>query len=304
MTGDAPQPGETPRDQANPWTLAEPEPGWRRGEHDREPQDLAEGSRFATAGELMIIEPDGREPAPGVPKDVDLDLEEADRNRPTVVINPQRPLPDVPVSPEVEARLERLENSPFWMNEAERAAIDASRPAHVRPPAPRRTAAHNPVGPLVALVMLSLLAAFFGWVSAEPFWLATGHGDDGWATTSQCSGDGLTQRCSGQFTTEDGAFTASRVTLLGISGESRTTGAITPARMVSPGSDQAYAGPAGTLMHLRWALGFILVLICGYGIAQTTGANRLESGMKRRRAVLLSVMAPVLLQLGFLVAAF
>ncbi|WP_433827354.1 hypothetical protein ACQP2E_35620 [Actinoplanes sp. CA-015351] len=295
MTGDAPQPGEAPRDQANPWTLAEPEPGWWQGEHDREPQDLTEGSRFATAGELMIIEPDGGEPA---------GPDETDRNRPTVVLNPQRPLPDVPVSPEVEARLERLENSPFWMNESERAAAEASRPAHARPPAPRRTAAHNPVGPLVALVMLSLLAAFFGWVSAEPFWLATGHGDDGWATTSQCRGDGLTQRCSGQFTTEDGAFTASRVTLLGISGESRTTGAITPARMVSPGSEQAYAGPAGTLMHLRWSLGFTLVLICGYGIAQTTGANRLESGMKRRRAVLLSFAAPVLLQLGFLVAAF
>ena len=39
------------------------------------------------------------------------------------------------------------------------------------PPPPR------PLPGLAALVLLSLVAAFFAWVSAEPFWLAVGHGD-------------------------------------------------------------------------------------------------------------------------------
>ncbi|MEU4687378.1 hypothetical protein [Actinoplanes sp. NPDC023714] len=351
MTGEAPQPGENPRHQGNPWTLAEPDAGWWRGGRDREPptgpaaagepraegpaaesliaespaaesliadseaaaearaagaRDLTEGSRLATAGELMIIEPDSSgEQAPAVLEGIG-DQPPEDRNRPTVVLNAQRPLPDVAVSPEVEARLERLENSPFWMSEHERAVADTTRPHRHQQPGrrrvqPRRT---SPAGPLAALVTLSLLAAFFAWVSAEPFWLAVGHGDDGRATTTQCRGEGLTQRCAGDFTTDDGRFTVSHVTLLGISGDGRATGAITPARMVSAGSGQAYAGPAGTLMNLRWILGFALVLICGYGIAQSTGAHRLETGMKRRRAVLLSFTAPILLQLGFLAAAF
>jgi hypothetical protein len=333
VTGDAPQPGEKPRNQGEPWALTDPDPGWWRGGRDREPpagppvekpagpgprhaedaaearaagvRDLTDGSRLATAGELMIIEPDSRDLAPAVLEGVGEEEPATDRNRPTVILNAQRPLPDVPVSPEVEARLERLENSPFWMSEQERNAADQSRPPAHRAAGPRRRPpAHNPVGPMVALVMLSLLAAFFAWVSAEPFWLAVGHGDDGRATITRCHGDGLAQRCAGQFTSDDGSFTAAPVTLLGISGASRATGAITPARMVSPGSDQAYAGPAGTLMNLRWILGFALVLICGFGIVRSTGANRLESGMRRRRAVLLSFAAPILLQAGFLAAAF
>ncbi|MEU4562035.1 hypothetical protein AB0F72_26930 [Actinoplanes sp. NPDC023936] len=271
MTGEAPQPEEPPQ-------------------------------RELTTGELVIIEPDSRDAAPGVPDEVE-DQSLTDRNRPTVVIDPHRPLPDVAVPPEVEARLERMENSPFWMTESERAEAEPAPPAH-HPGRRRRQPSHRPLGPLTALVTLSLLAAFFGWVSAEPFWLAVGHGDDGYATTAQCHGDGLTQRCAGRFSTADGSFTAPWVTLLGITGESREPGAITPARMVSPSSDQAYAGPAGTLMHLRWTLGFLLVLTCGYGIAQSTGAHRLETGMRRRRAVLLSFAAPLLLQLGFLAAAF
>ncbi|BBH64832.1 hypothetical protein ACTI_15170 [Actinoplanes sp. OR16] len=326
MTGDAPQPGGKPGDQGNPWTLADPDAAWWRGERDGEPpigdqeqspeaaeaaearaagaRDLTEGSRLATAGELMIIETDAQDGAPAVLEGVG-DQPATDRNRPTVIINAQRPLPDVTVSPEVEARLERLENSPFWMSEQERAAAEAARPRTRQPGRRRRPATRrSPAGPLAALVTLSLLAAFFAWVSAEPFWLAVGHGDDGRATTIHCRGEGLTQRCAGSFVAGDGRFTASRVTLLGISGTSRQEGAVTPARMVSAGSDQAYAGGAGTLMNLRWILGFALVLICGYGIAQSTGAHRLETGMKRRRAVLLSFAAPILLQLGFLAAAF
>ncbi|WP_430780759.1 hypothetical protein [Actinoplanes sp. G11-F43] len=214
------------------------------------------------------------------------------------------PLPEVTASPDVEARLERMENSPFWLTEEERAAVTAriaEPPPHRRrrPPPPR-----NPVTALAALVLLSLVAAFFGWVSAEPFWLAVGHGDHGYATTARCQGDGLAQRCTGRFTTADGSLIVSRVTLLGVSGDGRQPGAITPARMVGPESDQAYTAPAGTVMHLRWGLGFLLVLICGYGIAVATGARRMPSRPARRGATLASFLCPLLLLGGFLAAAY
>ncbi|GGN16208.1 hypothetical protein FHR83_004847 [Actinoplanes campanulatus] len=343
MTGDAPQPAEPPRDQGNPWTLSDPDGAWWHGEDDRDRpdaedpssaaahvagvRDLTEhlnrlehldrlenrdrrdrrehrdrpepaeepgpparltepgaapgGSRLATAGELMIVEggPE-REPRPGV-----------------------TPLPEVIGCPDVEARLERMENSPFWLTEEERARNDAARADH-RPGRRRRPADHNPLSALFALVLLSLVAAFFGWVSAEPFWLAVGHGDRGYATTTHCRGDGLAQRCAGRFASLDGHYSVSRVTLLGISGAGRQTGAVSSARMVSPDSDQAYAAPAGALMHLRWGLGFLLVAICGYGIAEATGARRLPSRPTRRSALIASFLGPFLLLSGFLVAAY
>jgi hypothetical protein len=306
VTGNVPQPGETPHDQGNPWILSDPEDAWWRGEtgrdepdadlpdaaayaagardlteHLAEPQtlELPGGSRLATAGELMIIEPE-RVGRPGV-----------------------TPLPEVLGEPEVEARLERMENSPFWLSEEERAAAETV-PADRRPGRRRRQPAHNPLSALFCLVVLSLVAAFFGWVSAEPFWLAAGHGDQGYATTIRCQGDGLTQRCLGRFTTADGGFAVSPVTLLGIDGDRRQPGAVSPARMVSPGSGQAYTAPAGPLMHLRWGLGFLLVLICGYGIAEATGARRLPSRPARRSATIVSFLGPLLLLGGFLVSAY
>ncbi|MBG0561560.1 hypothetical protein [Actinoplanes aureus] len=297
MTGDSPQPGEPHRDQGNPWTFADPDTAWWRDEAAGEPAE-AGGSRLATAGELMIIEPDG-DGASRVPERVP-EKESDDRNRPTVALAPHRP---PAASPAVAARLERMENSPFWLSEEERAARAAAQAA--RRTGKRRTSpASNPATALLALLTFGLMAAFFGWVSAEPFWLAVGHGDKGYATTTRCHGSGLTQRCTGRFAAGDGQFSVSPVTLLGVSGDGRQAGAVSPARMVSRGSTQAYAAPAGLLMHLRWALGFLLVLICGYGIAETTGARRLESRRARRRAVLASVAGPLLLLAGFLIAAY
>ncbi|MEU4423947.1 hypothetical protein AB0F81_25225 [Actinoplanes sp. NPDC024001] len=319
MTGDTPQPAES-RDQGNPWTLAEPDPRWWRSEEEQPPVEAgagdsasaraaggadatahfteaapAGGSRLATAGELMIIEPGEGGASPVPEKDDD------ERNRPTVALAPHRPPAAAPGS---EARLERMENHPFWLSEEERATRAAADLAARRASRRRRPPARNPASALLALVTLSLMAAFFGWVSAEPFWLAVGHGEEGYATTTRCHGSGLTQRCTGRFATRDEQFTVARVTLLGISGDGRHAGAVTPARMVSPGSDQAYAAPAGVLLHLRWALGFLLVLVCGYGIAEATGARRLESRRARRRAVLGSVAGPLLLLAGFLIAAY
>ncbi|GIE27827.1 hypothetical protein Ait01nite_008720 [Actinoplanes italicus] len=306
MTGNVPQPGETPSDQGNPWTLSDAEDAWWHAEAGPDEADagppvaaahaagvrdltrhLAEpppaeppgGSRLATAGELMIIEPE-RVARPGV-----------------------TPLPEVLGEPEVEARLERMENSPFWLTEEQRAAAEAA--GHDRPPGRRRRPpAHNPLTALFCLVVLSLVAAFFGWVSAEPFWLAVGHGDRGYATTTLCQGDGLTQRCTGRFATADGGSTVSQVTLLGIDGDRRHPGAVSPARMVSPDSGQVYTAPAGPLMHLRWGLGFLLVLICGYGIAEATGARRLPTRPTRRSATIASFLGPLLLLGGFLVSAY
>ena len=220
-----------------------------------------------------------------------------------------------------EAKRERLENHPFWLSEEERAAAGNAWPApetrqrlatspgpaderRGRPPARKPLSPRGPVAGLLGLVLLALVAAFFSWVSAEPFWLAVGHGDQGVATVSRCTGSGVTQRCQGSFAAADGGFSVEQVTLLGVDANSRNTGAITPARMVSPESRQAYVGGPGLMLHLRWTLGFVLVLLCGYGIAGMTGARRLDTARSRRGAVLISLAGPVLLLLGFLAVAY
>ncbi|GIF08776.1 hypothetical protein [Actinoplanes siamensis] len=332
MTGNTPQPGETPA--GSPWARPEPEPGWWQGDTDRLPTSQegadrkaddarAAGAgpartagahdpteRLTTADELMIIEP-GRpgpadeEPDRPVPELV-VSPEPDDGTRPTVPLDPRRPplppLPEGGVSPATAGRLARVENSPFWA--ADEARIAAEARLDEGPGRRRRPPVTRPVTAMLSLIGLGLVAAFFGWVSAEPFWLAMGHGDRGYATTTSCHGDGLTQRCTGRFASSDGRITAGRVVLLGISGAAREPGAVSGARMVGPGSAQAYAAPPGLLMHLRWVLGFLLVLICGYGIAGATGARHLESPSARRTALLGSLAGPVLLLAGFLIAAY
>ncbi|MEV6345712.1 hypothetical protein [Actinoplanes sp. NPDC051851] len=340
MTGDAPQPGDTPRSEGNPWTFADPSPDWWRGAPDRvpdpadpettaghaagaadltahltgagtfvealpprsltgEPDEKDEPDRFAHAADLMIIEPerpDDAAPAP-VPEKPVPEKGKSERK--------QQPLPQVPVSPATEARLERLENHPFWEADESAIATEArhrdQRQRHLHR---RRVPGRHPARGLLALVALSLVAAFFSWVSAEPFWLAIGHGDHGYATTTRCHGSGLTQRCTARFTTTDGTFAAPRVTLLGVSGHGRTPGAVSTARMVGPDSTQAYTAPSGPLMNLRWMLGFLAVLTCAFGIAYTTGARRLPTLPARRGAFIASFAGPLLLLLGFLAAAF
>ncbi|MEU4158444.1 hypothetical protein [Actinoplanes sp. NPDC026670] len=276
MTGNQPQPAETPRDEGNPWAL--PENEWW---HD------PAVSPTATTGELMIIAPAARLPSSPPP---------SRPSSPPSETPAARPPSEVRAAPEVE---ERLANSPFWMSEEERdAAEPEAEPAARRRPMP----ADRPVGALLCLILLSLVAAFFGWVSAEPFWLAVGHGDQGYATTTRCHGNGLAQRCVGQFAAE--SFSVATVTLLGVDGDGRQPGAVSPARMVGPGSDQAYTTSGGPLTHLRWGLGFLLVLVCGYAIAETTGARRLPSRPARRGATIASFLGPILMLGGFLVAAY
>ncbi|MET0426495.1 MAG: hypothetical protein ABW046_21690 [Actinoplanes sp.] len=218
------------------------------------------------------------------------------------------PLPPLTGQPGVDSRLEKLENSPFWQDGHEEALLAPrpDRPGHSGPRSHRirRPPGRRPLSAHVTMVTLGLIAAFFAWVSAEPFWLAAGHGDNGYATVARCTGDGLSQRCHGRFSEGEGRYTIARVTLLGVDASTRAPGTMVPARMVSPDSRQAYLGDTGWLVQLRWLLGFALVLVCGYGIAGATGARRMPHPRVRRAAILVSLAGPVALLAGFLIATY
>ncbi|WP_233513681.1 hypothetical protein [Micromonospora craterilacus] len=161
----------------------------------------------------------------------------------------------------------------------------------------------DPLRGLPALLGLSLTAAFFAWVSAGPFWLAVGHATSGTVVVTECTGDGLTQRCRGIFTAADEAFRTHGVRVSGVPEHRATAGAILPARMTGPGDDTAYAD-RGAGAHLRWLLGLLAVLGCAWGIARCTGATRLPDPRARRWAVTAALTGPLLITLGFLAAAW
>lgn len=177
-----------------------------------------------------------------------------------------------------------------------RTGATASRPR--KPPKPPR----QPAAGLLSIVVLSLLAAFFSWVSAEPLWLAFGQGETGTATVTRCTGSGVQQHCVGTFTAEDGAFTSEHVRLLGVEDEHRADGTQLQALMVDSHADTAYVDSGTQLLHLRWAIGLGLVLLCGLGLVWGTGALRLTDRRARWTATLTALGAPMLLALGFLAA--
>jgi hypothetical protein len=187
---------------------------------------------------------------------------------------------------------------PVFLTDAEAAEIAAAR-RRARPSRPPRPPA---VG-LATTLLLSLLAAFFAWVTAEPLLLAFGHGQVGTATVARCTGSGLGLRCVGEFTAARG-FTAEHVALLGLPADRRAAGASIPARMVGAQSRQAYAGAGRGDLHLRWTIGLTLVLLCAAGIVSTSGARRLGDRRARRRAVLAGMAGPLLLAAGFLLASW
>ncbi|MFI6130397.1 hypothetical protein [Micromonospora sp. NPDC051141] len=174
-----------------------------------------------------------------------------------------------------------------------RARREPTRPVH--PPDP-------PVG-LAVLVTLSLLAAFFAWVSAGPFWLAVGHSTGGTVMITECAGGGLTQRCRGIFQADGDRFQAQGVRVSGVPAGHTATGNTLPARMTGPGGATAYAD-SGVGRHLRWLLGLALVAGCAAGIARWTGATRLADPRQRRWAVGLAAAGPLLILIGFLAAAW
>jgi hypothetical protein len=166
-------------------------------------------------------------------------------------------------------------------------------------PPPRPVRRRSPAAGLASLVALGLLAAFFGWFSAEPLWLSLGHGVPGRATVVACSVHGIDGRCA-DFVPDSGAYPPTRVTLLG-RGDVPAGRQVT-ARMVSQRGWQAYAGDRVGL-YLRWIPGLALVLLCGIGIAWGTGATRLP-GRRRPIAVAASIAGPILLAAGLFVAAW
>jgi hypothetical protein len=151
---------------------------------------------------------------------------------------------------------------------------------------PLRLAAALPI-----IIVLALLSAFFSWVTVEPLWLALGHGEGGTATVTRCTGDGLTQRCTGEL---DGL----RVSLLGL--DSPAIGDKVEVRRVNEASHRAYSGG----LFLRWFTGLIMVLLCGAGIALAAGARRYPASQERWAALGTSFAAPLLVTAGFLAAAF
>ncbi|MCO1595243.1 hypothetical protein M8C17_08705 [Micromonospora sp. RHAY321] len=182
--------------------------------------------------------------------------------------------------------------------ERDRASGPAGRRASARTAPPP-----DPLPGLAALVLLSLVTAFFAWVSAGPFWLAVGHARVGTVVIDDCSGGGLTQRCRGTFAADDGPFVAHGVRVTGVPAGKDAPGTALPARMAGPDGGTAYAD-TGAGRHLRWVPGLLVMIACTAGIARFTGSTRLAGRRNRRWAVTVAVAGPVLIALGFLAAAW
>jgi hypothetical protein len=146
-----------------------------------------------------------------------------------------------------------------------------------------------------ALVLLMLLAAFLGWVSAEPFWLSVGHGASG-TVTVRTNGS----VCWGSFTSAE--FTVSTVEIAGLAGGGCRPGSAHPARMVSAGATGAYVASDRGLL-LRWGVGFAAVLACGFALAWVLGAYRF-SGWRRLIATAASLGTPYAVVAAFVIAAY
>ncbi|TDC72471.1 hypothetical protein E1193_27660 [Micromonospora sp. KC606] len=185
--------------------------------------------------------------------------------------------------------------------EPKRARRPPAAPAHTR--APRTTHPPDPVRGLAALLALSLVAVFFAWVSAGPFWLAVGHATAGTVVVTDCAGGGLTQRCRGIFTADRERFRVHGVRVSGVPEARGTIGTALPARMTGADDDTAYVD-TGVGRHLRWLLGLLVVAGCGAGITRATGASRLADPRHRRWATAAAWAGPALITLGFLVAAW
>lgn len=158
-------------------------------------------------------------------------------------------------------------------------------------------ATRRPVVGLSALILTALVAAFFGWVSAEPFWLATGRGTAGTATITSCD-----TTCVGAF--RGGEIVAEAVRISSVPTNQRRPGATFDARMLDAGSTWAYAGPTSGLT-LRWILGAVVVLLCGLLVGFVTGVHRLRRARRGARFVLwlVGLAGPLAIYAGILTAA-
>ena len=171
-----------------------------------------------------------------------------------------------------------------------------------RPWRPRKDA-RRPWLALPALVLLAFAAAFFAWVSADPFWIAVGHGERGTATVIAATRNAAgAAQCQASFIADGDAFAVSKVALTGVGDTACTAGNRLPAQMVSAQATRAYTldGPS---LSLRWATGLGLVILCALTILWVTGATRF-TGWRRTTSVALSLGGPLLVTAGILFVAF
>ncbi|WJK40817.1 hypothetical protein O7608_31365 [Solwaraspora sp. WMMA2056] len=167
----------------------------------------------------------------------------------------------------------------------------------------RRRRTRRPATGLAWILLVAAAAAFLGWVSAEPLWLAAGRGTAGTATVTGCTGDGLGQRCLGEFVAPSGDR-AGPVRLLGVPPLDRTAGTELAAWMLHLDRDTAYVAADLAGLHLRWTVGWALIALLALVLVWGSGARRLASRAARRGATLLALAAPLLLGAGFLVAGW
>jgi len=170
-------------------------------------------------------------------------------------------------------------------------------------PVARQRRTRRPATGIAWIVVVAAAAAFLGWVSAEPLWLAVGRGIPGTATVTDCTGDGLGRRCLGEFAAQTG-FTVDRVRLLGVPPVDQAVGAELTARMLHRERDTAYVVADLVVLHLRWSVGWGLTVLLGVLLIWGSGARRLASAAARRGATAAALLAPVLLAAGFLAAAW
>lgn len=150
---------------------------------------------------------------------------------------------------------------------------------------------------MIGMLVFAFVATFFAWFSAGPLLLTLGHAHHGRATVVNCPVSGIDKRCA-QFVANDNAFTA-QVTLLGPTGAEAPEGATIPAEMVSPTETIAYSGDDRSL-YLRWVPELAIVLLCGFGIAWSTGSFRLSGRRAKSLSLLISIAGPILLTAGML----
>lgn len=154
---------------------------------------------------------------------------------------------------------------------------------------------------MVSLIVFGLIAAFFAWVSAAPFWLTVGHDVVGTVTVDSCHESQFAPRCTGTFEPGDGAEPVHGVRVTG-DAAAKQDGATLSARATSATATSVYVGEQAGLW-LRWAIPFGIIVGCGVAIAALTGAWRWR-GRERLLAVSASLGGPVLLWLGALIMAW
>lgn len=165
-----------------------------------------------------------------------------------------------------------------------------SRPVEVKPP-------RHPLVVLPMLILLTGVAAFFSWVSAEPLWLYAGHQVSGTVTVEECHAEGFAPRCEGRFVPDAGGDTQPVLRISGDTGAERAGETVT-GRVVSPRATSVYIGDELGLL-LRWSIGLAVVIAVGFAIAWVAGAWRF-TGRLRAGAVGLSLAGPLVIWLGAL----